>query len=143
MTNTKAAKVDLQMARRIIEEAHRDLEEGQYYRAVRKCQEVVELALKALLMFKGVAGYPKTHDIGKFVADTLKDDLDVKLLTEISHISDELTKERARSFYATAKWFPTEAYTSDDANTALQRAQFVFDEVAKSIGTFCNGGQCL
>jgi HEPN domain-containing protein len=111
VTNTKAARVDLQMATRIIDEAHRDLEEEQYYRAVRKCQEVVELALKALLMFKGIAGYPKSHDIGKFVIDSLKDDLDSSLLEEMARASDELTKERARSFYATAKWFPTEAYT--------------------------------
>jgi HEPN domain-containing protein len=135
VTNTKAARVDLQMATRIIDEAHRDLEEEQYYRAVRKCQEVVELALKALLMFKGIAGYPKSHDIGKFVIDSLKDDLDSGLLEEMARASDELTKERARSFYATAKWFPTEAYTWDDANTSLLRARFVLDEVAKLIRT--------
>jgi HEPN domain-containing protein len=135
VTNTKAARVDLQMATRIIDEAHRDLEEEQYYRAVRKCQEVVELALKALLMFKGIAGYPKSHDIGKFVIDSLKDDLDSSLLEEMARASDELTKERARSFYATAKWFPTEAYTWDDANTSLLRARFVLDEVAKLIRT--------
>jgi HEPN domain-containing protein len=123
------------MATRIIDEAHRDLEEEQYYRAVRKCQEVVELALKALLMFKGIAGYPKSHDIGKFVIDSLKDDLDSSLLEEMARASDELTKERARSFYATAKWFPTEAYTWDDANTSLLRARFVLDEVAKLIRT--------
>ena len=51
MTNTKAARIDLQMATRIMQEAQRALEEEQYYRTVRKCQEVVERGISQVTRY--------------------------------------------------------------------------------------------
>jgi HEPN domain-containing protein len=62
MTNAESAERLLKEAEHIFgEELARCLQEGAHNLAIRRAQEVVELALKALIKFLG-ADFPKVHD---------------------------------------------------------------------------------
>ena len=103
------------------------LSEGDFNLAVRRAQEVVELALKGALRILGV-DYPKVHDVAPLFSEQLRQKRaidDPEVLHRIDEISLWLAESRAPSFYL------EQEYGVEDAEQALQDAAFVLNEVKK------------
>jgi len=108
-------------------------EKGDYPDVVREAQEVVELALKAVLRLIGVE-VPKVHDVGKILSkyeDLLPEELRQNL-KKIATISKRLRKERELSFYGAEDFIPLEEYTAEEASQAINDAKFVVDTVMRA-----------
>lgn len=108
-------------------------EKEDYPDVVREAQEVVKLALKAVLRLIGIE-VPKIHDIGKILGkyeDLLPEELKQNL-KKIATISKRLRKERELSFYGAEDFIPLEEYTAEDALQAINDAKFVVDTVTKA-----------
>jgi HEPN domain-containing protein len=112
------------------------LERQSYADVVRESQEVVELALKALLRSCGILP-PRIHD----VSDILESELDrlpspvkphVERLTDISR---SLRRDRELAFYGTEDLTPSAFYKVKDAKKALEDARFVVATVAPHVAT--------
>ena len=130
MTNEEMAASALRIASRIFEEAKRYRAEGAWNLVIRRCQEVVELSLKGLLRLVGLE-VPKVHDVSGFLR-RYSDRLPLPIaenLNRIARISRTLREEREISFYGdeSAGFSPEELYTEEDADRALDDAEFVLE----------------
>lgn len=108
-------------------------EKGDYPDVVREAQEVVELALKAVLRLIGVE-VPRVHDVGKILGkyeDSLPEEIRQNL-KKIAIISKRLRKERELSFYGAEDFIPLEEYTAEEALQAINDAKFVVDTVTRA-----------
>lgn len=95
---------------------------------VREAQEVVELALKAMLRSVGIEP-PKVHDVGSFLKEhrgRFVADVSVRI-DRLAEISKELRKDRELSFYGDLDFIPTEEYDVDDAKQARDGAYYVVE----------------
>jgi HEPN domain-containing protein len=98
---------------------------------VRRCQEAVELALKSVLVFVGIQP-TRVHDVGP----TLKEHSEKfppdfrQHIPHLASISRALRAERELSFYGDEESGvpPETLYTSDDADEALRKAEFVLEK---------------
>jgi len=130
MNAQKAAQANLERAELILEEAQRYEQNGMWNLVIRRCQEVVELALKGALLWVGLE-VPKIHDIGIFLRQN-QDRFPAEFVAEIPRLasaSRALRVERERSFYGDEEsGFPPEMlYSDEDAAEALQKATLVID----------------
>jgi HEPN domain-containing protein len=101
---------------------------------VRESQEVVELALKALLREVGVEP-PKWHDVGGLLREH-QDRFSETLLPHVDRlaaVSAWLRKEREFSFYGDIDMIPTDAYSEAEASRAVTDATFVVGTVGPEI----------
>jgi len=101
---------------------------------IREAQEVVELALKALLRKAGIEP-PKWHDVGGFVREH-RERFSLVLqerIERLANISAWLRKEREFSFYGDVDFIPTNEYSEADAARALGDARFVVETVTAEI----------
>ncbi len=107
-------------------------EKNDYPDVVREAQEVVELALKALLREIGVE-VPKIHDVGKVLIKykNLLPSVVEQNAEKIAAISKRLRKERELSFYGAEDFIPLEEYTAEDALQAIEDAEFVVKTISK------------
>jgi HEPN domain-containing protein len=130
MTNEEMATSALNLAARILGEAKRYRKDGASSLAIRRSQEVVELALKGVLRFLGLE-VPRVHDVSGFfhrhrdrLPPHIAEDLD-----RITRISRTLREEREISLYGDeeAGFTPDELYTEEDAEKAISDATFIFD----------------
>ncbi|HUB10040.1 MAG TPA: HEPN domain-containing protein [Myxococcales bacterium] len=122
------ARTLLSPARVAARDAEREAAEGAHGMAVRRCQEAVELALKALLRSGGVE-VPRTHDVGPtlrkhaplFAALTREE------LAKLVRLSRQLSRERAIAFYGDEEQGlgPDEIYGEDDSRAAIADAAHV------------------
>jgi len=106
------------------------LDEGDFNLAVRRAQEVVELALKGALKMLGV-DYPRVHDVAPVFSEQVQQKrgaVEIEVLERIEEISLWLSQARAPSFY-----FERD-YGEADARQAFQDAGFVLAEVKKIFG---------
>ncbi len=112
MTNVEMAQGHLRQARLILDEAEGLERRGAWHLVVRRCQEAVELALKAVLRSVGVE-VPHVHDV----------------LDRLVSISRRLGLERETSFYGQEQTGtpPEKLYAAVDADTAMRDARFVLD----------------
>jgi HEPN domain-containing protein len=88
------------------------LERGGHSDVVREAQELVELALKALLRLVGVEP-PRHHDVGGLLlehAARFPAGLRERL-PRAAEISKSLRRERELAFYGDIDFIPTEEYT--------------------------------
>ena len=136
MTNTDMARSYLREARQILGEAERHLEEGVWHLVVRRSQETVELALKALLRASGIE-VPRVHDVGIFLVDHA-DRLPPAVVPHLDRLvstSRRLRQEREISFYGDDETGapPDRLYSRDDAEAALGDARFVLTVSAGGI----------
>ena len=98
--------------------AREALEEGNYPYVVRRCQETVELLLKAVLRLVGIEP-PKWHDVGP----TLRKEANRfpqwfrNLVSRLARISRKLRREREPSMYGDEESGvpPDELYDEEDA----------------------------
>ena len=105
-SNRELAESYLEDAEYSLEEAKEAYKRELYHRVVRRCQECVELSLKATLRLLGIE-YPKTRE-----------------LDEVINISTALAIQRAHSFYGDElrKLPPKRIYRREDAEKALKSA---------------------
>lgn len=97
---------------------------------VRESQEVVELALKALLRKYGIE-FPRIHDVSSILkekASFLPKDIQ-KDLDKLCLISKSARRDREIAFYGAEDLTPLEFYSEDDAKKAMNDAKFVVDSV--------------
>jgi hypothetical protein len=95
---------------------------------VREAQEVVELALKAMLRQIGVEP-PKWHDVGQLILEYRKrfPDKVAAQAERLAEVSAWLRKEREFAFYGDLDFIPTEQYSKDDAQRAIADATFAVE----------------
>ncbi len=107
-------------------------EKGDYPDVVREAQEVVELALKAVLRLIGVELPVDDSDkiLGKY-EHLLPEELRQNL-KKIATISKRLRKERELSFYGAEDFIPLEEYTAEEAMQAINDAKFVVDTITRA-----------
>lgn len=110
------------------------LEEEAYSDVVREAQELVELALKAMLRQAGIDP-PKWHDVGPILADhEERFTPDVRgEIPRLRAISRWLRKERELAFYGDIDFVPTEEYSREDAERALADARFVLEKALEFV----------
>lgn len=97
---------------------------------VREAQELVELALKGALRAVGIDP-PKWHDVGPVLLDNAES-FGAELradLPRLASISAWLRKEREFSFYGEVDFVPTEQYTREDAQRAIDDALWVVERI--------------
>jgi len=134
MTNDELAKSYLIKATARLNILHSFIEEEAYSDVVREAQEVVELALKAMLREMGIEP-PKWHDVSGLILEN-RDKLPQKVAANaerLAKISKWLRKERELSFYGDIDFIPTEEYSLEDVQRARRDAQFVVGEAKKVI----------
>ena len=109
------------------------LDDEAYSDVVREAQEVVELALKGMLRQVGVEP-PRWHDVGGILREhreRFPDDV-VSRIERLAGISAALRKDRELSFYGDIDFIPTEHYTKEHAQRALDDAVWVVS-VARTV----------
>jgi HEPN domain-containing protein len=91
---------------------------------VREAQEVVELALKALLRAHGIDP-PRVHDVSEvLLAERERLPEGVRSETErLAAISKHLRRDRELAFYGTEDLTPSEFYSREDAVQAREGAR--------------------
>ena len=102
---------------------------------VRESQEVVELALKALLRSCGVDP-PRTHDVSG-VLRAEKNRLPEELRAEVewlANVSRTLRRDRELAFYGAEDLTPSGFYSKADAEDARDSARRVVDMVLPHAG---------
>lgn len=126
MTSTTLARSYLLKAAKRLRVLELLLQEEAYSDVVREAQELVELALKAMLRYAGIDP-PKWHDVGPILLEhegrfpeALRPDL-----ARLAAISKWLRREREFAFYGDVDFIPTEEYGREDAARALADARFV------------------
>lgn len=130
MNSHEAARVNLQRAQLILEEARRYEDRGTWNLVVRRAQEAVEVALKGALLWAGIE-VPRVHDVGAVLRrNAARFPVEFSQhISRLASISRALTAERERSFYGDEQSGlpPEELYDQQDAQEALERAAFVLD----------------
>jgi HEPN domain-containing protein len=99
---------------------------------VRESQEVVELALKALLRARGIDP-PRVHDVSEVLLaerSRLPPELDVAPLAEASR---QLRRDRELAFYGAEDLTPSGFYARADAEAARASAVRVVEAVAPHV----------
>lgn len=101
---------------------------------VRESQEIVEIALKALLRAYRVE-VPRIHDVSGVLEqnrDLLPESVRERI-NELSGISRSLRRDRELAFYGSEDLTPSEFYKKPDADTALSQASLVVSVVAEAL----------
>ncbi len=109
-------------------------QEDAYSDVVREAQEIVELALKALLRSAGIEP-PKVHDVGPMLTEHANR-FDARIgreLPALVTISAWLRKEREFAFYGDIDFIPTERYDRAMAEKALTDAKHVVTVVVSQV----------
>jgi len=122
----------------IVEEAEYLQGKQAWNMVVRRSQEVVELALKAALLWAQIE-VPRIHDVGpllKQFADRYPEPFR-RRIPHLASISRMLRAEREISFYGDEQsgMPPESLYTAEDAKEALMKAHEVLSACQGLIGT--------
>lgn len=134
MTNDSLARSYLTKARVRLKVLAVLQAEAAWSDVIREAQEVVELALKALLRAVGVEP-PKWHDVGGFLREhrhRFSGEL-APHVDRLAEISAWLRKEREFSFYGDVDFIPTNEYSEADAARAVADATLVVRLVGAEI----------
>ncbi len=130
MTNKELAEANFRRALIIFREAERLYEEGAWNLVVRRCQEVVELALKGALRYAGL-DVPRVHDVGGFLLRNVKRFPNIfrEKIPYLASVSRRLMREREVSIYGdeVTGVAPEEIYIEEDAKIALKEATSVLE----------------
>ncbi|MCX7969588.1 MAG: HEPN domain-containing protein [Armatimonadetes bacterium] len=134
MTTKEMAVSLLKQAKIVLKEAESVCEMGAWNLAVRRCQEVVELALKGALIYVGIQP-PRLHDVSPMLekyAERFPEEF-ARRIPQMALISASLEAKRGMSFYGDEKrGIPPEAlFDVSDAEKAIQEAKFVLEQCEK------------
>lgn len=125
MKNLSLARSYLGKAQKRLKILNMLLDEDDYSDVVREAQEIVELALKGMLRQIGIEP-PKWHDVGQLILEyrtRFPDEVSAQA-EKLAEISAWLRKEREFSFYGDIDFIPTEQYSKEDAQRAIDDAEF-------------------
>lgn len=125
MKNLSLAKSYLGKAQKRLKILTILLDEDDYSDVIREAQEIVELALKGMLRQIGIEP-PKWHDVGQLILEyrtRFPDEVSAQA-EKLAGISAWLRKEREFSFYGDIDFIPTEQYSKEDAQRAIDDAEF-------------------
>lgn len=117
--------------REVIAEFHR---RGNWADVVRDCQAIVELALKALLRACRIDP-PRIHDVSGVLLDR-QDALPATTQVHVRQLADvsrRLRRDRELAFYGAEDLVPSDFYKREDAERALQDADFVLATVTEAL----------
>lgn len=134
MFNEKLASDYLKRAGHRLKALETLMAEESWADVVREAQELVEITLKALLRASGVE-VPRIHDLSP-VLEGNEERLPAVIrgtLGELVRISRALRRDRELAFYGSEDLTPSDFYTREDAQTALQAARLVHSEVSKAL----------
>lgn len=97
---------------------------------VRESQEIVELALKALLRECHIE-VPRIHDVSSILIDekSKMPSLIKDRIEKMSEISRQLRRDRELAYYGSEDLTPSEFYKLKDAKEALTSAKYVVESV--------------
>ena len=100
---------------------------------VRESQEVVELALKALLRLHGIE-VPRVHDVSEVLAANIKrfSPKLQKAIPELSDISQDLRRDRELAFYGSEDVTPNAFYKEKHAASARAQARKVVESCVEA-----------
>lgn len=129
MTNREKASKLLAEAGQIVEGIPDSFKRGHFNLVIRRSQEVVELALKALFCEMGME-YPKIHDVAPlFHKIAIQKGLGVEesFLIWLEEVSSSLASKRAPAFYLEAE------YEEEEAREAMDTATKVLDFAKKFV----------
>jgi hypothetical protein len=124
LTTRTLAEAYVQKAEKRLKVLRLLLADDAYSDVVREAQELVELALKAMLRAVGVEP-PKWHDVGPLLLDNAgRFPVEVgATLPDLAERSKALRKEREFAFYGDEDFIPTEEYDREDAEEAVRSAE--------------------
>lgn len=130
--NTKEMAYDhLSWASGSLGEAKEALARGDYPRTVRRAQECIELAAKAVLRALGIE-FPREHDVSDVLRE-LGGDLPSwfqEVLPQIAESLHRITPKRGPAMYGFERELrPSRgAFTQEDGAAALRDAEFVYEQ---------------
>lgn len=130
MRNVDLARDHLKRARARLRALDVLFEAESWPDVVRESQEVVELSLKGMLRAHGVEP-PRVHDVSDVMnenADRLPEEIHVNL-PELTAISKRLRLSRELAFYGAEDLTPSDFYSREDAQSALESARHVVELV--------------
>ncbi|MYD71402.1 MAG: HEPN domain-containing protein [Acidobacteria bacterium] len=106
-----------------------------YSDVVREAQEVVELTLKGMLRHAAVE-VPRRHDVGSVLREHAGrfSGVDVARIGQLADVSAWLRENRELSFYGDEGFVPTERYSREDAQRAIDGARLAVSTAAAVIG---------
>ena len=135
MTNDSLARSYLRKAQVRLGVLDLLVEQRAHSDVVREAQELVELALKAMLRHVGIEP-PKWHDVSPILLEHQDRCPGVAgaELARLATASTWLRKERELSLYGDIDFIPTEQYGGDEAARAIEDARFVFAVAERVIG---------
>lgn len=119
----------------ILDETQISLELCHWHRAVRKCQEATELAIKGLFRYLGIE-YPKSHLLGRVIKRELGRFrfLNSDELNKMTFITDSLIFDREPSFYGSPDGTPaSELFEEDDAREVIENTKWIINAVEKIV----------
>ena len=101
---------------------------------VRESQEVVELAMKALLRQFNIE-VPRIHDVSEIMNSEQKKFPSslVKSFAQLTKISKSLRRDRELSFYGSEDLTPSDFYSKSDAKEAKDSANYVVETIKPHI----------
>lgn len=110
-------------------------EQAGYSDVVREAQEIVELALKGMLRQAGVET-PRWHDVGSVLREHAGrfPAVTAEQIERLAETSAWLRQNRELSFYGDDGFIPTERYTRDHAQRAMDDARLAAAVAATVIG---------
>lgn len=130
MRNVDLARDHLKRARARLRALDVLFEAESWPDVVRESQEVVELSLKGMLRAHGVEP-PRVHDVSDVMnenADRLPEEIRGNL-PELTAISKRLRLSRELAFYGAEDLTPSDFYSREDAQSALESARHVVELV--------------
>jgi len=129
-------------ALRHLREAKTAFEEKDYASVVRRAQEAVELACKAVLRLLGIE-FPKVHDVSDVFSGIRRHaDIPEWFAAEVPRCADALRKlagKRGLAFYGLERELipACELFREDDGATALQDAEHIYALCKRLINEWC------
>jgi HEPN domain-containing protein len=101
---------------------------------VRECQEIVELCLKALLRATGM-DVPRIHDVSALIQaqESSIGEPARSAIEKLVTASRTLRRDRELAFYGSEDLTPSEFYTRQDADSALEMALFTHRTVKETV----------
>ncbi len=93
--------------------------EKDYPDVVREAQEVVEILLKALILWAGLE-VPKLHDVSKYIEKHLD-------------LFPEIIQQNIKKIRGAEDWIPLEEYSEEDAQRAIKWATEIYELVSKAL----------
>lgn len=100
--------------------------EKSYADVVREAGKIIELSLKALLRFSKIDP-PRIHDVSQVLLEQ-KDMLPKSVKSHVARlakISKSFRRDRELAFYGSEDLTPSEFYSKDDGDEALESARYV------------------